>query len=332
MTIQFDRRRTLGQLSSFALTLNLGLPARAQSRLNAARILCGYPPGGSVDLTARKLAESITGRYAASVLVDNKPGAAGRLAVEELKRAPADGSTLLLTPASILTMYPHTFRSLSYDVFADLVPVSTIATTGFALAVGPKVPASAGSSFEAFVQWCKSEPGNMQIGNAGAGSMPHFLAMMLARELAVEAVHVPYRGGLATMQAVAGGEVAAAIATESSARALQQIGKLRVLATAWPDKSPVFPTARSFAQLGLAGLTQTEWFGIFAPARTPETTVRALSESIGVSMQSSEVAAIWEKLGLVIDTCTPAELQASVRREYQRWGPIVKSSGFTPEA
>ncbi|MFO1327028.1 MAG: tripartite tricarboxylate transporter substrate-binding protein [Rubrivivax sp.] len=298
-------------------------------RADGLRVVCGYPPGGSIDVVARKLAEKLTGRLAASVVVENRPGAAGRLSIEETRKA-APGSTLLVTPASTLTMYPHVFRQLAYDPFADLAPVSTVATTAFALGIGPRVPASVHSLAD-LMRWCKAQPDPVSCGHAGAGSMPHFMTLMAAREMGIVLNPIPYRGGQASMQGVAAGEVAMALATESSARALQQAGRVRMLATTWDRRSPFFPDVPSFREGGI-NLAIREWFGAFAPVRTPDTQVQAWAEAIRSVSQDADLRDAWDKLGLAVDAGGSAALAASMRTEHDFWGPLIKASGFTPES
>lgn len=319
-------------LNTLALGAALAQDVRAQPRPDLLRIVCGYPPGGSADIICRKLAERLGGgRYAANALVENKPGAAGRLGVEELKRAPADTAVLLVTPASVITMYPHVFRQLAYDPFTDVTPVSTVAATGFALAVGAKVPAAV-ATVEDFLQWCRSNPAAAQIGNPGAGSMPHLMALQLEREGRAAITHVPYRGGSAAFAAAAGGEIAAALSTEAGARPLVQAGKLRVLATTWADRSPFYPQVPTFREQGLPVLTQREWFGAFMPPRAPAASVQAMAEALRGVLQEPEVRDTWERTGLLAEASGPAPLLAAMRSEHAQWAALVKASGFTPES
>lgn len=304
--------------------------AAQPSPARSLRVLCGYPPGGSVDVVSRKLVEKLAPRIAGPAIVDNKPGAAGRLAVEELRKAAPDGTTMLITPASVVTMYPHVYRQLSYDPFTDLAPVSTVCASGFALAVGSKVPAGV-TTLEGFARWCRAEPAAAQCGNAGAGSMPHLMAMLMARDLDIELAHIPYRGGFAAMQAAAAGEVAAALSTESSARALQEAGKLRVLATTWSERSPFFPNCPTFHEQGFPALTQREWFGAFMPAKTPASIVQAAAEAIRSAMQQADARETCERGGLLVEVNTPMQLLAAMRAESEFWARLVKASGFTPE-
>jgi len=324
------RRQLL--LGTLALGAGLAPALRAQTRIDTLRILNGYPPGGSVDIVSRKLAERLGGgRFANSVVVENKPGAAGRLVVEDVKRAAADSAVLLITPASVVTMYPHVFRQLAYDPFADLTPVSTVAATGFALGVGPKVPATV-ATVDDFLRWCRANPALAQVGNAGAGSMPHLMALQLEREGRAEITHVPYRGGAAAATATAGGEVAATLSTEASTRPLVQAGRLRVLATTWAERSPFFPQVPTFREQGLPALTQREWFGAFMPARAPAATVQAMADALRSGLQEADVRDTWERTGLLAEASGPAPLLAAMRSEHAQWAALVKTSGFTPES
>lgn len=329
MTIDLQRRRCA--LAALAMTASWPRMAAAQVPPELLRIVVGYPPGGSVDIVARKLAERLGPRPARQVLVDNRPGAAGRLAVDELRRAPADGSVVLLTPASVVTMYPHVYRQLAYDPFTDLAPVAPVCASGFALVLGPRAPEDV-ATLGTFVRWCKAHPAAAQCGNAGAGSMPHLLALLLGRETGLDLSHMPYRSGSAAAQAVAGGELAAALVTESAARSLQTAGKLRVIATSWADRSPFFPGAATFREQGLPGLTQREWFGVLAPARTPAPTVEALAETLRTLTQDADVRQTWDRSALVPESASPAQLAAAMRQEHAFWGGLVKTIGFTPEA
>jgi tripartite-type tricarboxylate transporter receptor subunit TctC len=327
-----SRRRILAaSLQLAALTGGGTRLVHAAARLPTTRFICGYPPGGSLDLVSRKLAERFQGRYANLTLVDNKPGASGRLAVEELRKSPADGSCLLITPASVLTMYPHIYKPLSYDPFADLAPVAMVAATEFAFAVGEMVPPSV-KSLEDFVRWCKTNPAKAACGNAGAGSMPHFMALLFARDAGAELLHVPFKGGSAAMQAVAAGQIGAALATDAAALPMERSGKVRVIATSGAGKSAFFPQAVPFREQGYRALVQREWFGAFAPARTGSAELDAANEILRQAMGEADVQEQWKRLGLSVATSTAGELQAAMRSEHDFWGPLIRSSGFTPEA
>jgi tripartite-type tricarboxylate transporter receptor subunit TctC len=306
-------------------------PAFAQPRRDTLRILCGYPAGGSVDAVSRKAAEKLAGPTGPAAWVDNRPGAAGRLAVLELLKGGDDGRKLLVTPASVLTMYPHVYGNLGYDPLRDLAPVCTIAATAFALAVGPKVPVPV-RDLPSFLEWCGKDLARAQCGNAGAGSMPHFMAMLLARETGVAFQHVPFRGGSAAMQAAAAGELAAALATESSARPLVEAGKLRVLAVSSAARSPFFPAAPTFQESGYAALTRREWFGVFAPSVIARGTIDPLSATLRTGFADPDARELLQANALLPDGLDADSLAIALRNEHGFWGPLIRSSGFRPES
>lgn len=324
-------RRQLVQAAA-AAALQVSAPGlHAQGHPEAIRVFCGYPPGGSVDVVARRLAQRLAQGLARPAIVENRPGAAGRLAVNTLKGASADGSVLLVTPGSVLTMYPHIYQTLGYDVFTDLAPLAMVASTEFCLAVGPAVPSSVRTLAD-FAAWCRANPGQAHCGNAGAGSFPHFMALLMARETGIALSHVPYRSGSAAMLALTGGQVAAAMATEGAAIALEQADKLRVLATTAARQSAFFPKAPSFASLGYPALAQREWFALVAPAGAPPAVQEALSAQVRALLAEPDVHEAWARLGLANTASSTAEIRAALRTEHDFWGPIIRASGFTPEA
>ncbi|MEN9537816.1 MAG: hypothetical protein RLZZ126_51 [Pseudomonadota bacterium] len=327
------RRHFLRLSAATVATHTWALPATAQTPqpLEVTRVFCGYPAGSTVDVVSRKLADHLSRSYAKAAIVDNKAGAAGRMAVEALKLAASDGSAMLVTPGSVVTMYPHIYPTLSYDIFRDLTPVGMIASTEFCLAVGPAVPAAV-RSFDEFSAWCKSNPAQASCGNAGAGSFPHFMALLLARDTGIPLTHVPYRGGSAAMLALAGGEVASVLATEGAALPLEKAGKLRVLATSSADRSLFFPKASTFQELGYANLVQREWFGVFMPRNVPQGKTAVVAQEIKAMMASPDVRETWSKIGFAPTSSSPAELLAAQKKEFDFWGPIIKTSGFKPES
>jgi len=332
MTADHRRRHFLSLALPPALAL-LGMPrlSTGQPSITTARLLNGYPPGGVADIMCRKLSERLSGQWARQVIVENRSGAAGRVAVEALKTAPADGSTMLVTPGSVVMMYPHVYKNLSYDVFADLCPVSVVAVSAFALSVGPAVPAAV-STLPAFIAWCKSHPSGASCGNAGAGSFPHFMAVLFARDAGIDLIHVPFRGGAPAQQAVMAGEIAAALLTEGAALQLRRTGKTRILATTNAERSTFLPEVPTFGEFGYSNLSQREWFGAFMPARTPGDLIASVAESLANALQRADVREVWSNAALSPKASSPLELGATLRRDYDFWGPIIKASGFTAEA
>lgn len=322
-----SRRR---MLASTAAILSAPLIAAAQPRTATVRLLLGFAPGGVLDGVCRKLAERWTTRTGQPAIVENRQGAAGRLAIAELVRASADGSTLLLTPASTLTMYPYVYQRLDYDPLRDLSPVHGVAATCFALAAGPAVPLSV-TGVRELAGWARAQGGPLPCGNSGSGGMQHMLATLLAREARLELTHVPFRGGAPSMQAVAAGDVPIAMVTESSARTLHEAGKLRVLATTGVRRT-VFSGVATFQEQGWPTLSQREWFGAFAPARTPAGILEQQAGVLESILGEPEVRDALERLGVLVDSVAREQLQVAVRQEHGFWGPVIRQSGFTPQA
>ena len=182
----------------------------AQAVKKPARLIVGFPAGGGTDITARILAERLRGSYAATVLVENKAGASARLAVEYVKTAEPDGSVMLFTPEFPMTLYPHSFKSLSYDPVRDFIAVGTVARSMLTFNVGPAVPASV-TTLRGFVDWCKANPDKSAYATTSAGATPHFVGVMLSTGggTAMSAVH--YRGGAPALQDLVGGHVPSSV-------------------------------------------------------------------------------------------------------------------------
>jgi tripartite-type tricarboxylate transporter receptor subunit TctC len=307
-------------------TAALTRPAQAQSLARTARILVGFPPGGSSDLAARLLADRVKG-YAPTVIVENKPGAGGRLALDYLKTAPADGSLFALTPMSMVVIFPHTHKALGYDPLADFVPVTTVTEFPFVVSVGPLVPATV-KTLPEFIAWCRQNPAQAMYATSSAGSTLHLTGVALARAAKFEFQHVPYNGAPASQADVIGGRVAANIGVLGSALPQIQGGRLRALATSGPVRSPFLPDVPTFTEAGFSEVTATEWQGLFAPAKTPPPIVDALYRVAREALSGSEIKAEFGKLAFEIKTTTPEEFGALMQRDFARWREIVKASGF----
>ena len=237
-----------------------------------------FPPGGSLDVVARLLVEHMKG-YAPSLIVDNRPGAGGRIALEALKSGEPDGSLLALTPGDQVTLFPHVYQKLSYDTLRDFVPVTTVCTFPFLLAIGPMVPSNV-TTLAQFIEWCRANPKLATYGSPGAGTRPHFLGVTLARAAGIEFVHLPYKGGAPAIQDLLGGQIPATISVFANAFPHVQSGSLRALAITAPQRSPLLPNVPTAREAGYPGMEAVEWFGLFAPAKTPIDIVSALHAAV----------------------------------------------------
>lgn len=308
--------------------------AWAQSGLpiEQVKIFYGFPAGSSGDIVSRRVAEKIAGSsYTRNVaVVDNRPGAGGRIALDVLKPAPADGSHLALTPYSMLAVFPHVYSNLSYDPFKDFVPVSMTSIINHGLAVGPMVPESV-KSVRQFLDWAKANPTLANFGSPGAGSTPHFLGALLAINSGVALNHIPYRGSVPGVTDVVGGQVAAMMTPHGDFIANHKTGKMRILATSGAKRSPFVPEVPTFAEQGFPELTVDEWFSIFAPARTPAHVVAAANAAINAAVRDKSVIDSLAVVGLVARGSSTEELGQSLREQFERWGPLVKRIGFTAD-
>jgi tripartite-type tricarboxylate transporter receptor subunit TctC len=310
---------------------SIAAPRRAHSQVvgKLTRMIVGFAPGGSSDVTARLLVEQMRG-YASTIIIDNRPGAGGRIAVETAKAGAPDGSVLLLSPASMIVLYPHLYKPLGYDPVQDLIAVTTVCAFPFVLSVGPLVPRDVRTLAD-FIQWCKANPKLASYGTSGAGSMLHFAGMMLARAANFDFTHVPYKGASPALQDLLGGQVASTVGVLGIALPHIQAGNLRALAMTGATRSSFLPDVPTLTEAGFSGLEITEWQGLFVPAKTPPAVVHALNRSVRDALDTAEVKAGLIKLSFEAGGTSPEQFADIVRADIARWEPIVKASGFTPE-
>jgi len=291
-------------------------------------ILVGFAAGGTADLIARVVAEKLKDTLGQPVIVENRPGAAGRIAADAVKSASPDGATIMVMPIGPMAVVPHTLKSISYDTLKDFTPIGLGATFQFALAVGPQ---SGARSWSEFIGWVKANPAKASYATSAAGSLPHFIGVLLSREIGVDMVHIAYKGSAAYVNDLIGGQVPAAIDAVADLTELHRAGRVRILATSGAARSPVLPDVPTFSELGLKNVVATGWFGFFAPANTPKAVVDTLNRGINKALASPDVVERLAKIGMDPATGTPEEFARIVAADYAKWGPIVKASGFTAD-
>ena len=299
-------RRQILQAAAASSLLGLGhLPGFAQTRVDTLRVIVGFPPGGTTDAFARRVSEKLRGSYANTVLVDNKPGAGGQLGVMTLKNSAPDGAHILYSPASMLTIYPHSYSKLGYAQ-SDVSPIGMGHSTDHALVVGPAVPDSV-KTVKDFVEWAKANPGKASIGNPGAGSMPHLLAGRLAMITGAQITNVPFAGSGPAIPQVLGGQLAGMSSPLGDWVQHYKGGKVRALATSGPERSPYTPDVATYREQGFNELVVREWFGFFAPAATPDAIKEALNAALRNAMAQQDVRDFITPLGGHIEASTTAE-------------------------
>jgi tripartite-type tricarboxylate transporter receptor subunit TctC len=310
-----------------ALAQNTGLP------LEQVKIINGFPAGGTADATSRRIGDKLAGSdyTRKGAVVENKTGAAGRIAIDTVKNGPADGSSLLLTPYSMMAIYPHIYKALSYDPVKDFAPVCMASSMSHGLAVGPMVPATV-KTLKEFVAWAKANPDKANYGSPAAGSTPHFLGALLSLDTGVPMQHVAYRGSVPGVTDVIGGQLAAMLTPHGDFLANHRAGKIRILATSGKKRSPFVPEVATFAEQGFPDLTVEEWFGFFAPAKTPANVVSAANAAINAALKDKALIESWATQGLVPLGGSTDDMAKDLQRQLAFWGPIVKRIGFTAES
>lgn len=329
MTI--SRRHLLGSVPAAALMAGLGQPAWAQNNLELARIITGFAAGGTADVISRRAAEKMRPGYARNLLVENKTGAGGQIAVQFVKAAAPDGATVLQTPMSMLCIYPHIYKKLPYDPVADLTPVSLGCVFDIAFGVGPQVPASV-RTVPDYLAWVKASPRMASFGVPAAGSIAHFIGVLLGRAGGVELQQVAYRGTLPAIQEMIGGQIPAVCGPVGEFTQFVQAGKCRLLATAGARRSKFAPGVPTLVEQGFKDMMFRDWFAFYLPAKTPAELVQHLNSSLVSALAAPDVVEGLAAIGLEAASSTPAELAAMQRAEVDKWAPLVKAIGFSADS
>ncbi|HYC43962.1 MAG TPA: tripartite tricarboxylate transporter substrate binding protein [Burkholderiales bacterium] len=291
------------------------------------RILVGQGAGGGADSTARTVAVKLSESLGQPVVVENRTGAGGSIAIERVASSPADGYTLLLMNAGG-TIHSALRKDLPYDLERDLVPVSLIADSNFVLLVHPSVPVK---NVKALIALAKSRPGNFTYASAGIGSSSHLATELLAHMAGLKLVHVPYKGGAAAATANASGEVDMGFSSVTAALPLLSAGKVRPLAVSSRQRSAMLRDLPTLHEAGLAGYDRSSWFGILAPAQVPQQIVTRLNKSIVQVVAQKDVRDLLLKQALEPRTSTPQEFAAVIRRELAQNAKLVAATGAKPQ-
>ncbi|KWT63970.1 MULTISPECIES: Bug family tripartite tricarboxylate transporter substrate binding protein [unclassified Variovorax] len=329
MTI--TRRHLLQTTGASALLASLGQQAFAQAQpFETARLITGFAAGGTSDTLCRRVASRLQPDYGKAVVVENRTGAGGQIAVTYVKGQPADGATILQTPTSILTIYPHIYKKLPYDPLVDLTPLTVACQFDFGFAVGPAVPASVKSVPE-YLAWAKAHPEGANYGSPAAGSTPHFIGALLGKNAGVDLKHAAYRGTQPAMLDLLGGNVAAVSGPIGDITQHLASGKVRILGVSGAKRSRFAPDVPTFEEQGVKNVTHSEWFAFLLPAKaSPEVVARA-NAAMKTALAQKDVIDGLATFGLEAMSSSPAELTELIKKDTAKWAPIVKQIGFTAE-
>ena len=293
------------------------------------RLVVPFAPGGSSEIIARSLAAQLSASLGQQVFVDNKPGGAGNVAMEEVKRAPADGYTMILGHVGVLAVNPALFgKALPYDPVKDFIPVSLVATVPNVIAVNPDLPVT---TLADLVRKAKAEPGKLNYGSAGNGSAGHLAMEYFKMQAKVDIVHVPYKGTGPMLTDLMGGQTQ--LTFNGVPPIIGQIkgGKLRPIAVGSSKRVPSLPDVPTIAESGYPGFETSQWYGILLPAGTPAPIVERLHREIVAALAKPDTTKrIVEDGGVAVGN-SPAEFAALIAREEKRWGDVVRGAGVKPD-
>jgi len=320
-----NRRSALATLLASALGLRTLPAATAQDYPNRAiRLIVPFPPGGPTDVVARIMAQSASPVLGQPIAVENRPGgAAGTVGSRVVVSASPDGYTLLVSIAGSLTMAPALYK-LDYDPLTDLAPIAIVEDSPQVLTVNPALP----DTLAKLIAYAKANPGKLDFGSPGVGTVPHVLGAYLQLLTNVKLTHVPYRGAGPALIDLLAGQVQVMFNNPSVALANIQSGRLRALAVSSDRRFAQLPNVPTFKELGYPQLTATEWLGLFAPAGTPEPIIRKLNAAVNQAMQTPSAQAALHKLGVESSAVTPQAFKAFMAAETQKWVQVVAKAGI----
>jgi len=292
-----------------------------------ARMISAFPPGGAVDILARVFADELSKSGGRPMIVENITGAGGVLAMQTLKASPPDGSTLAAIVDSSLVVYPHTTAKPLYNALADFTPIAHAGGTVMALAIGSHVPAT---DLAGFVAWAKANPDKSSFGSSGAGATVQFYGGLIAQTVGIPLVHVPYKGVGPALADMVGGQIAASIAPMGPLQPHLKSGKARALAHSGAGRIPSAPDVPTFKELGYPALELPVWFAVVGPAGMKPEVAARLNEALVQAMRTPAVRERMARLDLEVRELNTTEFAALVKSDYERWGRIVKASGWKP--
>jgi tripartite-type tricarboxylate transporter receptor subunit TctC len=320
-----NRRRALAAVGGLLLA---PCASRAQDfSSRPTRILIGVPAGGTQDVLTRAIADAVRPTLG-PLIVDNKSGASGRIAVDVVKTAEPDGHTLLLGTASMMTMFPSAYRHLGYDPLKDFAPLINAASFELAMVVHKDVPANTVQEFVAWARTQGPQGGKLSFASYGAGTPSHFLGEMLNRAAGLQMVHVPYRGSTPARQDVMGGIVPVYFDTVGGAITMLPSGRVKVLATSGAKRSPPMPSIPTFTELGYQDVIASAWFAYYAPARTPKPVLDRLRAEFARAVNTREVRQQLLLNGMYPVGDGPEALTRTMQEDSARWARIMKATNF----
>ena len=315
----------IGRIAIFVTALLAAMPLAAQTYpTKPVKLIAPYPPGGSVDLMARILAEQMQGSLGQPVVVENKPGAGGAIGVDTVAKSPPDGYTLVIVGSGAITVNLH-LSPVAFDPLKDLAPVTMVATLPMVIAVNASFPAK---NVRELVEYVKARPGAVNYSSNGLGTVAFLSSELFKRMAGVDMVHVTYRGSAPASAAIASGEVPLGFVDSTAAMAQARSGQVRVLAVTDPKRSALVPDVPTIAESGVPGFAVTAWIGLFAPAGTPQPIIARLNAEVAKALAKPEVRDRALKANMEPASGKSDAFAKYVKDELESFGKVIKEAGI----
>jgi tripartite-type tricarboxylate transporter receptor subunit TctC len=305
------------------LSFAVALPMTFAQNKPSLKILVGFPAGGSADTIARQIGHAMKDDYN-SVVVENKPGAAGRIALQAVKTAAPDGQTVIILPSGPMVLFPHVYKNVGYDAVKDFTPISLLARFNFGIVSGP---ASNVKSIAEMLAKAKADKNSGSYGTPGAGSLPHFLGVMLEQSSGTELNHVPFQGGAPANTALLGGHIGYKIDVVSETAPFHKDGKVRIIAVTGSKRDAQIPEVPTLKEQGI-NMDATAWFAMYGPAGMSAATLAKLEAQVRQAVNRPEVRDQLVKLGNDPVGSSSAELAAVQKADFARWEKPIKATGI----
>ena len=319
------RLRTLVALLLAAAALAAPAVAGAQAYPSRpVKLVVPFPPGGSLDITGRLIAQRLTDMWGQAVVVENKPGAGGNIGADFVAKAAPDGYTILLGALSTHAVNPNLYAKMPYDAVRDFAPITLIATTPNVLVVNAATPVG---NVREFIAWTKANPGKLAFGSGSNGSAGHLAGELYKVDTGTDAVHIPFKGGAPATQALLAGDTQFMFDNLANVMAQVKAGKLKALAVTTAERSTLVPELPTMAEAGLSGFDISTWYGLFAPAGTPAAIIAKWNADVTRILNTPDVRAKLMADGAEPAPDTPEQFAQMIARELAKYARIIKASG-----
>ena len=287
-----------------------------------------FPPGGVSDAAARLVAEALSKRLGKEVVVENKPGATGNVAGQYVAQSEPDGYTMMLVYNGVLTINPFVFSKMPFDATKDFAPIGKIGDYPFILTVNPNVEAK---NLQELIALSKRTPKGLDYGTSGTGSNEHLIATLIVQKTGANLVHVPYKGGGPAMADAMAGHIPIGMASVAGGTALVKSGKLRPIVVSSAERWPSMPDVPTVVESGVPDVVVMSWIGLIGPAKIPRPIIERINTELNAALETQEMKDKMMALGVRVTPGSPEAFRDEIRRDYDRFGPVIKAAGIKVE-